>query len=39
VVMAVPVGLAFDGSELPLMLGVLVFNGLALALFAFDKGR
>ncbi len=39
VVMAVPVGLAFDGSELPLMLGVLVFNGLALALFVFDKGR
>jgi MFS transporter, DHA1 family, multidrug resistance protein len=39
VVLAVPVGLAFDGSEMPLMLGVLVFNGLALVIFAFDRGR
>jgi MFS transporter, DHA1 family, multidrug resistance protein len=39
VLLAVPVGLAFDGSELPLMLGVLVFNAIALLIFAFDKGR
>lgn len=39
VALAVPVGLAFDGSELPLMAGVLVFNALALAVFRFDKGR
>lgn len=39
VLLAIPVGLAFDGSEFPLMVGVLVFNALALAVFRFDKGR
>lgn len=32
VVLAVPVGQAFDGTPLPLLLGVLAFSGLALAL-------
>lgn len=32
VVLAIPVGLAFDGTPVPLMAGVLVFSGLALGL-------
>lgn len=39
VVLAVPVGLAFNGTEYPLMFGVLGFNALALLIFSFDKGR
>ena len=35
VVLAVPVGLAFDGTQLPLMLGLGVFTALALALMHF----
>ena len=32
VVVAIPVGQAFDGTQVPLMAGVLVFSGLAWAL-------
>ncbi len=39
VVLAIPVGLAFNGTELPLMLGVLGFSAIALAVFRLDKGR
>jgi MFS transporter, DHA1 family, multidrug resistance protein len=39
VALAIPVGLAFDGSEIPLMLGVLGFNAAALLVFRFDNGR
>jgi MFS transporter, DHA1 family, multidrug resistance protein len=39
VLIAIPVGLAFDGSEIPLMLGVLAFNAVALLVFRLDKGR
>ncbi|MGV8951166.1 MAG: multidrug effflux MFS transporter [Cypionkella sp.] len=39
VMLAIPVGLAFNGSELPLMIGVLVFNALALLVFRLDTGR
>ncbi|MDZ4312453.1 MAG: multidrug effflux MFS transporter [Cypionkella sp.] len=37
VVLAVPVGLAFDGTALPLMAGSAVFIGLALALMRLIK--
>ncbi|MDZ4394032.1 multidrug effflux MFS transporter [Cypionkella sp.] len=37
VVLAVPVGLAFDGTALPLMAGSAVFIGLALALMQLIK--
>ena len=30
--LAVPVGLAFNGTQIPLMVGVAVFSGLALGL-------
>jgi MFS transporter, DHA1 family, multidrug resistance protein len=39
VLLAIPVGLAFDGSEIPLMVGVLVFNVLALLVFRMYDGR
>ena len=32
VILAIPVGLAFDGTQIPLMVGALVFVGLALGL-------
>ncbi len=37
VLIAVPVGLAFNGTQLPLMIGVAVFSGLALALMQLVK--
>lgn len=37
VVLAVPVGLAFDGTALPLMMGVTVFVGCALGLMRLIK--
>ncbi|MCX7289357.1 MAG: multidrug effflux MFS transporter [Rhodobacterales bacterium] len=35
VVLAVPVGLAFDGTQIPVMIGVGVFTALAFALMRF----
>ena len=35
VLMAVPVGLAFDGTQVPLLMGVTLFAGLALYLMRF----
>ena len=37
--LAVPVGLAFDGTQIPLMVGVTLFSGLALALILTVRGR
>jgi DHA1 family bicyclomycin/chloramphenicol resistance-like MFS transporter len=39
VVLAVPVGLAFNGTQLPLMLGVGIFAALGLALIRLGLGR
>ena len=41
VLLAIPVGLMFDGTSLPLMIGVTVFAGLALLLVRFGlvEGR
>ncbi len=39
VVLAVPVGLAFDGTQVPLVLGVGVFTGLALVLIRFGTAK
>jgi DHA1 family bicyclomycin/chloramphenicol resistance-like MFS transporter len=38
VLLAVPVGLAFNGTQIPVMLGVAVFTGLAFALMRFAAG-
>jgi DHA1 family bicyclomycin/chloramphenicol resistance-like MFS transporter len=35
VILAIPVGLMFDGTNLPLILGGTVFSGLALILVRF----
>ena len=35
VIIAVPVGLAFDGTQVPLLMGVTLFAGLALTLMRF----
>ncbi len=37
VLIAVPVGLAFDGTQIPLLMGTAVFSGLALALMQLVK--
>ena len=37
VVLAIPVGLAFNGTQIPLMLGVLVFTSLALTLMQLGR--
>ncbi|MEO8242870.1 MAG: multidrug effflux MFS transporter [bacterium] len=37
VLIAVPVGLAFNGTQIPLLLGVAVFSGLALTLMQLVK--
>lgn len=37
--LAVPVGLAFDGTQIPLMVGVAVFSSLALALILTVRKR
>jgi DHA1 family bicyclomycin/chloramphenicol resistance-like MFS transporter len=39
VVLAVPVGLAFNGTQLPLMLGVGIFAALGLVLIRLGLGR
>lgn len=39
VVLAVPVGQAFDGTEVPLMTGALVFIGAALAVMLFGVAQ
>lgn len=39
VVLAVPVGLAFDGTQLPLMIGVGLFCGVAVLLMRFGVPR
>ena len=37
VILAVPVGLAFNGTQIPLMVGIGVFCALALALMRLDS--
>lgn len=37
--LAVPVGLAFDGTQIPLMLGVGLFSATALVLIRYGTGR